>query len=96
VTVTIHGVIARASGLYGLARQRIDNGPEFLTFLRIWEEYLRRWDGPEVEGRAERLAGLDLTYHYRGDVCSLPVEEGHPWHAPWRRYVEMHAGFGQT
>jgi phytoene desaturase len=34
------------------------------------------------------------TYHYRGDVCSLPVEENHPWHAPWRRYVEMHEGFG--
>jgi phytoene desaturase len=84
-----------------LAGQRIDTGPEFLTFLGIWEEYLRRWDGPDGEGRAERIAGLDLvrlpelgTYHYRGDVCHLPVEEGHPWYASWRRYVEMHAGFG--
>jgi phytoene desaturase len=84
-----------------LAGQRIDTGPEFLTFLGIWEEYLRRWDGREDEGRAARIAALDLvrlpelgTYHYRGDVCSLPVEEDHPWHAPWRRYVEMHAGFG--
>ena len=24
----------------------------------------------------------------------MPVEEDHPWHAPWMRYVEMHAGFG--
>jgi phytoene desaturase len=84
-----------------LAGQRIDTGPEFLTFLGIWEEYLRRWDGQEDGGRAAEIAALDLlrlpeigTYHYRGDVCSLPVEEDHPWHAPWRRYVEMHAGFG--
>jgi phytoene desaturase len=84
-----------------LAGQRIDTGPEFLTFLGIWEEYLSRWDGQDDKGRAERIAGLDLlrlpeigTYHYRGDVCSLPVEEGHPWHAPWQRYVEMHADFG--
>ena len=84
-----------------LAGQRIDIGPEFLTFLGIWEEYLSRWDGPDDEGRAARIADLDLlrlpeigTYHYRGDVCSLPVEDDHPWHAPWRRYVEMHAGFG--
>ena len=33
-----------------LAGQRIDTGPEFLTFLGIWEEYLRRWDGPEAKG----------------------------------------------
>jgi phytoene desaturase len=84
-----------------LAGQRIDTGPEFLTFLGIWEEYLRRWDGREDVGRAARIAGLDLvrlpeigTYHYQGEVCSLPVEERHPWHAPWRRYVEMHADFG--
>jgi phytoene desaturase len=84
-----------------LAGQRIDTGPEFLTFLGIWEEYLRRWDGREDVGRAARIAGLDLmrlpeigTYHYQGEVCYLPVEEGHPWHAPWRRYVEMHADFG--
>jgi phytoene desaturase len=81
--------------------QRIDTGPEFLTFLGIWEEYPRRWDGGEEDGRAAEIADLELlrlpeigTYHYRGEVCSLPVEEGHPWHAPWRRYVEMHEGFG--
>jgi phytoene desaturase len=84
-----------------IAGQRVDTGPEFLTFLGIWEEYLARWDGPEDGGRGERIADLDLvrlpkigTYHYRGDVCSLPVEEDHPWHAPWQRYVEMHEGFG--
>jgi len=84
-----------------IAGQRVDTGPEFLTFLGIWEEYLRRWDGPEDRGRGEQIADLDLmrlpkigTYHYRGDVCSLPVEGDHPWHAPWQRYVEMHEGFG--
>jgi phytoene desaturase len=84
-----------------LAGQRVDTGPEFLTFLGIWEEYLRRWDRPADRGRGEWIADLDLvrlpeigTYHYRGDVCSLPVEEDHPWHAPWQRYVELHEGFG--
>ena len=84
-----------------LAGQRIDTGPEFLTFLGIWEEYLRRWDGGGEGWRAAEIADLDLlrlpeigTYHYRGDVCSLPVEKDHPWHAPWQRYVEMHEGFG--
>jgi phytoene desaturase len=84
-----------------IAGQRVDTGPEFLTFLGIWEEYLRRWDGPEERGTGERIADLDLlrlpkigTYHYRGEVCSLPVEGDHPWHAPWQRYVEMHEGFG--
>jgi phytoene dehydrogenase-like protein len=85
-----------------LAGQRIDTGPEFLTFLGIWDEYLGRWDGPGDEsGRAARIAGLDLMrlpeigrYHYRGDVCSMPVEEDHPWHAAWERYVDLHAGFG--
>ena len=74
-----------------LAGQRIDTGPEFLTFLGIWEEYQRRWDGDEA-GQAARIAGLDLvrlpeigTYHYRGEVCSLPVERDHPWHASWER-----------
>src|SRR5215211_9267387 len=53
------------------------------------------------EGKAAEIAGLDLmrlpeisTYHYRGEICSLPVEEDHPWHEPWRRYVEMHEDFG--
>jgi phytoene desaturase len=84
-----------------IAGQRIDTGPEFLTFLGIWEEYLRRWDGPGEEGRAAQIADLDLLrlpelgrYHYRGEVSSLPVEEDHPWYAPWQRYIEMHAGFG--
>ena len=55
-----------------LAGQRVDTGPEFLTFLGIREEYLRRWDGPEDRGRAAEIADLDLlrlpelgTYHYR-------------------------------
>jgi phytoene desaturase len=82
--------------------QRIDTGPEILTFLGIWEEYLRRWDelgGDDGHSGAE-LVGLDLrglpelgTYYYRGEVCSLPVEEGHPWHAAWERYVGINATF---
>jgi phytoene desaturase len=85
-----------------LAGQRIDTGPEFLTFLGIWDEYLGRWDRLGDGARpAAQIAGLDLErlpeigrYHYRGEVCSMPVEEEHPWHAAWERYVDLHAGFG--
>jgi phytoene desaturase len=85
-----------------LDEQRIDTGPEILTFLGIWEEYLRRWN--EVGGddqKAAEIVGLDLrrlpelgTYHYLDEACSLPVEEGHPWHAAWERYVNINATFG--
>jgi len=87
---------------FTLDAQRIDTGPEFLTFLGIWEEYLRRWD--ELGGdnhRASEIVDLVLrrlpelgTYHYRNDKCSLPVEEGHPWYAAWERYVGINADFG--
>jgi phytoene desaturase len=82
--------------------QRIDTGPEILTFLGIWEEYLRRWDELGGDGRgAAEIAGLDLrrlpelgTYHYRDESCSLPVEQDHPWRAAWERYVGINATFG--
>jgi phytoene desaturase len=85
-----------------VAGQRIDTGPEILTFLGIWEEYLRRWDGLGGDDRrAAEIVGLDLrrlpelgTYHYLHEACSLPVEEGHPWHAAWERYVGINATFG--
>ena len=87
---------------FTLDAQRIDTGPEFLTFLGIWEEYLRRWD--ELGGdnhRASEIVDLVLrrlpelgTYHYRNDKCSLPVKEGHPWYAAWERYVGINADFG--
>jgi phytoene dehydrogenase-like protein len=54
-----------------------------------------RWPG------ASEIAGLDLkrlpelgTYYYRDEACSLPVEQGHPWHAAWERYVGINATFG--
>ena len=34
--------------------QRIDTGPEILTFLGIWEEYLRRWDELGGDGQGPR------------------------------------------
>jgi phytoene desaturase len=86
-----------------LTGQRIDTGPEILTFLGIWEEYLRRWDGlgGDDGNSAAEFVGLDLrrlpelgTYHYLHEACSLPVEEGHPWHAAWERYVGINATFG--
>ena len=60
---------------FALSGQRIDTGPEILTFLGFWEEYLRRWDelGGDYGHRAAEIVGLDLrrlpelgTYYYRG------------------------------
>jgi phytoene dehydrogenase-like protein len=65
---------------------------------------LRRWDalGGKVNGGGAReIAGLELErlpqvgkYYYRGEVSSLPVEEGHPWHGAWERFVSVHGGLG--
>jgi phytoene desaturase len=87
---------------FTLDGQRVDTGPEFLTFLGIWEEYLGRWDrlGGD-DRRASEVVALALrrlpelgTYHYRNEKCSLPVEEGHPWRPAWERYVAINASFG--
>ena len=87
---------------FTLDAQRIDTGPEYLTFLGIWEEYLRRWDELGDDNHiASEIVDLSLrrlpelgTYHYRNDMCSLPVEEGHPWQEAWERYVGINADFG--
>jgi len=80
--------------------RRMDTGPSLLTFPGVWEEYLRRWDAPGGDGAAE-VAGLQLRrlpevgrYYYRGETTSLPVEEGHPWHAAWERFAGIHGGLG--
>jgi len=82
--------------------QRVDTGPEILTFLGIWQEYLKRWD--ELGGRSQRAADIvsielrrlpELArYYYRDESCSLPVEEDHPWHEAWERYVAINGTFG--
>ena len=82
-----------------LEGRRMDTGPSLLTFPRVWEEFLRRWEA--VPGEAEEVAGLRLRrlpevgrYYYRGEVCSLPVDEGHPWRAAWERFAGIHGGLG--
>ncbi len=84
-----------------LSRQRVDTGPSLLTFPGVWEEFLRRWDTLGADQLAEEVAGIRLrrlpevgTYYYRGEVCSLPVEKGHPWHAAWERFIAIHGGLG--
>ena len=85
-----------------LEGQRIDTGPSLVTFIGVWEELLRRWDAQGEGGEsAEEIAGLKLqrmnevgTYYYRGEASSLPVENGHPWHAAWERFVEVHGELG--
>jgi phytoene desaturase len=82
-----------------LEGRRMDTGPSLLTFPGVWEEFLRRWD--VVPGEAAEVAGLRLKrlpevgrYYYRGESVSLPVEEGHPWHAAWERFARIHGGLG--
>ena len=82
-----------------LEGQRMDTGPSLLTFPRVWEEFLRRWD--VTPGEAAEVAGMRLRrlpevgrYYYRGESVSLPVEEGHPWRAPWERFAAIHGGLG--
>ena len=83
--------------------QRMDTGPSLVTFPGVWEELLRRWDtlGDGSGGAAAEVAGLRLRrlpevgrYYYRGEVCSLPVEKGHPWRAAWERFEALHGGLG--
>jgi phytoene dehydrogenase-like protein len=83
--------------------QRIDTGPAIVAFPGVWEELLRRWGalGGETDDSAREIAGLRLRrlpevgrYYYRGEVSSLPVEKGHPWHAAWERFVGVHDGLG--
>jgi phytoene desaturase len=82
-----------------LEGRRMDTGPSLLTFPGVWEELLRRWD--IAPGEAAEVAGLRLMrlpevgrYHYRGESVSLPVQEGHPWHAAWERFGGLHGGLG--
>ena len=56
---------------------------------------------PAPQGEAAEVAGLRLKrlpevgrYYYRGDATSLPVEEGHSWHAAWERFAGVHGGLG--
>jgi phytoene desaturase len=84
-----------------LAGQRVDTGPAIVTFPGVWEELLRRWDTLDGGGEAAEVAGLRLTrlpevgtYYYRGEMISLPVQEGHPWRGAWERFVGLHGGLG--
>jgi len=85
-----------------LEGRRVDTGPSLLTFPRVWEEFLLRWDAACLEsGEAAEVAGLRLKqlpevgrYHYRGETTALPVEVGHPWHAAWQRFACIHGGLG--
>jgi hypothetical protein len=80
----------------------VDTGPSLVTFPGVWWELLRRWDTPgDSAASAGEIAGLRLwrlpeveTYYCRGEVSSLPVEKGHPWHEAWERFVEIHGGLG--
>ncbi|MEJ7871866.1 MAG: NAD(P)-binding protein, partial [Rubrobacteraceae bacterium] len=81
--------------------QRMDTGPSLVTFPGVWEELLRRWDAMNNSVTAGEITGLKLRrlpevgrYYYRGEVSSLPVEKGHPWHAAWERFAGVHGGLG--
>lgn len=84
-----------------LGGQRVDTGPSLVTFPGVWEELLRRWDSAREPGGATEITDLKLRrmpevgrYHYRGETCLLPVEEGHPWRAAWERFAGVHGKLG--
>lgn len=78
--------------------ERIDTGPSLVTFPAVWDELLRRLgDGSPTNAQPD-AGRLDLVrldevgrYYYRGEEVSLPVPEGHPWHAAWQRFSDLHA-----
>ncbi|GAA2173082.1 NAD(P)/FAD-dependent oxidoreductase [Agrococcus versicolor] len=76
--------------------ERIDTGPSLVSFPRVWDELLRRLDTGShgVAGIGEialtRLPEVGRYYH-DGRSTTLPVEPGHPWHAAWQRFSELHA-----
>jgi phytoene desaturase len=81
--------------------QTVDTGPSLVTFPRVWEEFLRRWEGLGREGSAESVASLRLVrlpevgrYYYRGSIAPLPVPEGHPWRPAWERFAKIHGALG--
>ncbi len=87
---------------FELDGERIDTGPSLVTFPSVWRELLRRLGpgpgaGSGANARAD-AADLDLVrldevgrYYYAGEEVSLPVPEGHPWHAAWTRFSDVHA-----
>lgn len=84
-----------------LGGRRMDTGPSLFTFPGVWEELLRRWDAFGEAGEAAAVAALELRrmpevgrFHYRGEACLLPVEDGHPWHGAWERFAAVHGKLG--
>ncbi|MCH8572176.1 NAD(P)/FAD-dependent oxidoreductase [Nesterenkonia sp. AY15] len=83
--------------------QTIDTGPSLFTFPAVWQELLRRLDdsSQDPSSAAEETARLNLErlpevgrYYFRGQVCSLPVPPGHPWHPAWERFAALHGPIG--
>jgi len=80
--------------------QRIDTGPAIVTFPGVWEEFVRRYgalggDDDAVDpGLTLRRLPEVGRYHFRGEVVSLPVEEGYPWRGAWERFEGLHGGLG--
>ncbi|TFD26571.1 phytoene desaturase family protein [Cryobacterium lyxosi] len=85
--------------------QRVDTGPALVTFPRVWEELLARYDAlgarRSAPSEAAAVAGVTLhrlpevgRYFYRGEAATLPVPAGHPWYAAWTRFEREHGGLG--
>lgn len=97
-----NGYLGGKSRRITLDGQRIDTGPAIVTFPGVWEEFLWRWDTlGGSDDIAREIAELELKrlpevgrYYYRGEEISLPVEERHPWHEAWERFVGMHGWLG--
>lgn len=88
-----------------VAGQRIDTGPSLVTFPGVIDELFRRYDllgATAQSGQGEsaaQIANLTLErlpevgrYFFRDTVVDLPVQEGHEWVKPWRRFDQEHGG----
>ena len=83
--------------------QRMDTGPALVTFLGVWEEFIRRYDllGNQNK-KAVEIAPITFEplsevgeYFYKGDKCLLPVEKGNKWYEPWVRFEKIHGKLGE-
>jgi phytoene desaturase len=95
-------VIERNNWLGGKSRrvevlgQRMDTGPALVTFPGVLKKLYAEYDS--FGGNADEIAPLKLSqlnevgeYFYRQHRVTLPVPEGHPWHAQWQRFEAEHA-----
>lgn len=83
-----------------VAGQRIDTGPSLVTFPGVLEELYFRYNnlGEKTYAKVSNLKLEKLPevgkYYFDKEIVNLPVEESHPWHGAWLRFVKEHGHLG--